>query len=533
MADDEEVQRMELESLKVKYHTLQVNKERIQKEYKKTFRKQEEIIRELEIEKQKLMKDLSIIERKNKSERVKKEKLIEIADEKERLLNSVDYEKRKCEEIQKELEHSSRQLMQSRNKLRQNGGDQNSKQQRNLEKKINILENRLQQTNKKFSTYLVQNKKLKEDIDNLLIEKKAFEKHKKKLDDQLLEKRTLLEETIKKSKKSFEDKKEAQNSIVQAQMKSDKEKLQHTVEMKDRVLTNDNDFRLKEFMVMKSRERTEDPGLVAWRQQKENAAKEKRMKENADHSLEALETSYTELMKYLKTEQNEISGNESDENDEENNEEVIKKKKKKKNSDLSDITKQLIDQYTEQDNIDFATFQYVNEQNTRIEGLTDDIEKLEIDVAELKSEGGQLQGERKKMIESLQTNHDQLEKRSEEMNQEIEQNQNILDQLISGLDSMMKKIVKENVRPASIDNMNETLGIIEKRTNELLAAKVQLTSSTIIGEGPKIPGTSTLEQSQVKKSTTLLPNPPNINELANQIPDDAPKKRDELVRSFI
>ena len=50
--------------------------------------------------------------------------------------------------------------------------------------------------------------------------------------------------------------------------KADKDLQQHNAEMKELVRIIDHDRKLREFMNTKSKERQEDPQLVAWRQKK-------------------------------------------------------------------------------------------------------------------------------------------------------------------------------------------------------------------------------------------------------------------------
>ena len=124
------------------------------------------------------------------------------------------------------------------------------------------------QSNNTFCKSLEKNKELREEIDSLRVERRRFENLFKKLEKELNQLRQEIGEVIDQSTQAYDAREEAQAKMILLKEKADKDLQQHNTEMKELVRIIDHDRKLREFMNMKSKERQEDPQLVAWRQRK-------------------------------------------------------------------------------------------------------------------------------------------------------------------------------------------------------------------------------------------------------------------------
>lgn len=64
---------------------------------------------------------------------------------------------------------------------------------------------------------------------------------------------------------------EAQTKMLLMRDKEDKDKQQHYTELKEVIRVINHDKKLKEFMKIKTQERSEDEELIAWRKRKGKA----------------------------------------------------------------------------------------------------------------------------------------------------------------------------------------------------------------------------------------------------------------------
>ena len=142
---------------------------------------------------------------------------------------------------------------------------------------------------------MTQNAKLRDEIDNLRVERYRFEELHKKLEKEHQSLRQSIAEVIENSTTAYDQREEAQSKMVLMRDKEDKDKMQLNSDLKELIRVIDHDKKLKEFMKIKTQERQEDEELISWRKKKETEAAEKRRKEREEHSVEAYETKFKEI----------------------------------------------------------------------------------------------------------------------------------------------------------------------------------------------------------------------------------------------
>jgi len=236
------------------------------------------------------------------------------------------------------------------------------------QKTVRVLENRLDQSKKRFNQCLCRNAQLRDEIESLRNEHKRFETLYKKLEKELRSLRREMGEVIEKSTSAYDARDDAQAKMIILKEKADKDMQQHNTEMKELVRIIDHDRKLKEFMGIKGQERQEDPQLVAWRQKKEAMEAEKK-KESQEDSVETYEAAFLKIK--------EMTG-----------------------EDDLDL---LVNRFIQVEDTNFALFNYVNEQNNEIEKLNDEIQGIKDEIEKFKQQGIELEAQRQVSSNSWKT----------------------------------------------------------------------------------------------------------------------------------
>jgi hypothetical protein len=120
---------------------------------------------------------------------------------------------------------------------------------------------------------LTENSKLRDEIDNLRVERGRFEDLHVKLEKELGGLRQDIAKVIEDSTQAYDQREEAQTKMLLMRDKEDKDKQQHYTELKEVIRVINHDKKLKEFMKIKTQERSEDEELIAYRKRKGNELK--------------------------------------------------------------------------------------------------------------------------------------------------------------------------------------------------------------------------------------------------------------------
>lgn len=309
-----------------------------------------------------------------------------------------------------------------------------------IQKQIRVMENRLDKSITKFNQQLAVNCRLRQEIDHLRQEKGVFDNLYKKLTKELECIKSEMNEVIGEASQAYEERDEAQTKMIALKERSEKDICQHEIEMKDLLRIIDHDNKLKEFMMVKSNDRTE--------YKEEEDAKKKKNAGDKDSDAEKLQIeSYEEAFERIQ----EITGMD----------------------DIDTIVKDFI----KKENENFALYNYVNELNDEVEHLQDEINGMQLEIEKFQEEDIKLEEDRKKMLKEMEGKADKARIEKEQAEEKIRSINKVLDQLKSGVGSLFKNI---NCDPSSISdmlgcdagitekNILQYMGIIEHRTMELL-----------------------------------------------------------------
>ncbi|KAL3917972.1 MAG: hypothetical protein SGPRY_006191, partial [Prymnesium sp.] len=145
-----------------------------------------------------------------------------------------------------ELEKRRIEIWEQRQKM----GGINASRENNqaIAKQIQVLENRLDKALKKYNEALANNKRLRENIDNLRRERLVFDQIYKKLEKELTEKKKEMARIIEISNKAYEARDAAQAEMAALKQQADKEQQEFEQEWKELGKMIEQDRKMKDFM---------------------------------------------------------------------------------------------------------------------------------------------------------------------------------------------------------------------------------------------------------------------------------------------
>ena len=158
----------------------------------------------------------------------------------------IELEKRRIEELDKQMEIMHKKIWEQRQKM----GGVNASRENNqaIAKQIQILENRLDKALKRYNEALANNKRLRENIDNLRRERLVFDQIYRKLEKELAEKKKEMARIIEISNKAYEARDAAQSEMSALKSQADKEQEDFEREWKELGKMIEQDRKMKDFM---------------------------------------------------------------------------------------------------------------------------------------------------------------------------------------------------------------------------------------------------------------------------------------------
>ncbi|XP_073513870.1 outer dynein arm-docking complex subunit 1 isoform X1 [Phyllobates terribilis] len=422
-----------------------------------TIGKQEQIRRQLaemhtlERERDELLKDLRISESRSNQSRDQDHqgKLHSLLEQKNDLDEQLASEKQTIADLDQEIKSWEKKLYNQRKQVRGSSGS--AKLNTHTQKNVKVMENRLDRASTKFNLQLSKNSKMREEIDILRIERSRFDQLYKRLEKELLQTRKEIGFVIDESSAAHDARDEAQTKMLQMKEKAEKDLNQHTAEIKELQRVIDHDRRLKEFMGTKTQERSISEEVLDARRRREKEEQERKKKDPTEDTIETFEQAFQQIQS--------VTG-----------------------EDNLDI---LVNRFIEVEDRNFALFNYVNEQNNEIERLTEQITEIKREIEEFKAQGVRLEQEHRSILKNIEGKQEEAVKQADDYQLQLKGVMKILDQLKSGIDSLFKKIncdrsvldemlgSSSSIREA---NIMQYLGLIEQKTNELLAAQSFLDS---------------------------------------------------------
>ncbi|XP_067862355.1 coiled-coil domain-containing protein 63-like [Heptranchias perlo] len=304
---------------------------------------------------------------------------------------------------------------------------------RHLHKQIQTLENQLNLSTVKFNTILTENRKLRDEINSLRVNKEIYTKLYNKLSTKLQEQKKIMKEIVEESVQAYDQRMEAETRINAVKERSAKDIMLYNTEIKELMRIIDHEAKLKDFMLIKFRQLT-----------REDHSQDKIGKKTAQ---EIEYEAYEEIHKHLK----DLTGKEN----------------------LYSLGAEFI--ATEEKN--YALFNFINEINIQLERKQETIQNIKDEILQFENQRSQNEEDihaRIKETEETLENTTQLANKYEMMHTHVSKT---LDELKSNIESLCKKIhcdltpIQQKLCGSEgILNSNalDYLGIIERKAIDLL-----------------------------------------------------------------
>ena len=435
---------MELSHLQRQYRCLRNDRRMYTDETENTLRKQKITIEALVKEKKELeaMIHVASSRQNEKFDQRNVEKLVELLEREAQAQEELKKEKEAIAGLDEKVAAMREKINQQSKKM---GGSKDVYQEKHVAnmKLTRILENRLDEMTKKFSIALTGNLKLREHINHVEGQKARFLDLHKRLQAELVEGKKEIDRISEVATTHFTIRDEAQHRMASLRERADREMAVYNAEIKDVKRILEHDRKLREFMTTKAEDRAsilEDELMV-------RAIKKYEAQLNG---LQQETSKFEEIFDKIK----EATGIED--------------------------TDTLVESFIENEDRNFALYNYVNNMNTEIENLKDDIRRLKDEIELIKKEGVDSDVHRKEILNELEQKMVEVTDELTLVNKEYKASRRQLELLKPKVESVFNSIECDRSSIAellgigvSIDDNNimQYLGIIEQKCNELLQNK--------------------------------------------------------------
>ena len=435
---------MELSHLQRQYRCLRNDRRMYTDETENTLRKQKITIEALIKEKKELeaMMHVASSRQNEKFDQRNVGKLVELLERETQAQEELKKEKEAIAGVDEKVAAMREKFNQQSKKM---GGSKDVYQEKHVAnmKLTRILENRLDEMTKKFSIALTGNLKLREHINHVEGQKARFLDLHKRLQAELIEGKKEIDRISEVATTHFTIRDEAQHRMASLRERADREMAVYNAEIKDVKRILEHDRKLRKFMTTKAEDRAsilEDELMV-------RAIKKYEAQLNG---LQQETSKFEEIFDKIK----EATGIED--------------------------TDTLVESFIENEDRNFALYNYVNNMNTEIENLKDDIRRLKDEIELIKKEGVDSDVHRKEILNELEQKMVEVTDELTLVNKEYKASRRQLELLKPKVESVFNSIECDRSSIAellgigvSIDDNNimQYLGIIEQKCNELLQNK--------------------------------------------------------------
>ncbi|XP_046387056.1 coiled-coil domain-containing protein 63 [Ischnura elegans] len=360
------------------------------------------------------------------------------------------------------------------------------------QKTIKMLENRLDNVSVKFNKTLAVNATLREDIDHLLKERGRFSALYQQLIGRVISGKKIMNDLIDQASQAYDQREEAQAKLHALRMRGALEQQKHSHEMRELHRRYDHDTKLQDFLTTKGQKRT----------MAELEAKEAQKKISQRETMEKMIYTYQSLLEQIK----EFCGE-------------------------SDIDK-LAAQFIKQEEENFALFNYINELNSELEVLKEQVVDLKEKIEEQKGADARRELQQEETLSELQDELKKCMDESQVAERKLQKCQNILNNLLEGIEALFAITHCDNTPILELlgDNTHVTtfnvmlyLGIIEKRCIDLnnvvyylerkASPEVEEFDEDYLDDEDEVP-----EEIYMRVEGLSKQNPPNISELVAEVP---------------
>lgn len=381
----------------------------------------------------------------------------------EKIVELLEREKQVHEEIRREKEgvacvdEKVAFMQESINELcKRMGGSKDVNHEKHVSnlKLTRVMENRLDEMTKKFSIALTDNLHLREHLNHIEGQKARFLDLLRRLQVEIVEGKKEISRISDMASANYNARDEAQHRMASLRERAERDLTIYNAEIKDLMRVLAHDRKLRDFMKTKAEDRV---SILE--------------KELLSRAMKKLETH----MKGLRQETNKY-------------EDIFEQIKKATGIEDTDT---LVESFIENEDQNFALFNYVNNMNTEIENLQDEIKNLKEEIELIEKEGVENDSRRKVILRELEEKMDKVTEESSAVKKQYKQTRRLLEQLKPRVESLFSttKCNRTAITDllgggANVDDNNilQYLGLVEQKCNELLQTKALHKAKFVVEE---------------------------------------------------
>lgn len=469
----------DMEILRREYRNMELNRKTFVEESNSILRKQQQSLDKLRMENENLKTDVATLQARTTMKPLnsfEQGQLDKVTLEIERYKHTIELERSNISNIEKQMTLLREKIWQQRKMM--GGTNAAAENQRTVEKQVKILENRLDQALVKFNKSLANNRKLREEIDNLRGERVAFDSVYKKLEKGLQDRKRQMAQVIEQSNFSYEQRDKSRMEILAISQTNKKEQ-----EIFDRHMEDMGRKLEEEIKAAAERRKSQQPKNTI-SEEESKAAAEKAAKASALlKEKQAIAEQRREKIQHF--------------------EEAFRKIATA--TGVTDVD-ELVKTFTSNDEQNFSLFTYANEQSNEIDNIEDQVQILQKE----KSNYVNNEDDTNQYEQTLQ----EFEARIETAKVQAENNEEksiesllILESLKDGIKMMITRLDcnGDNTGDLSVNeaNMLQFLGVIEEHTNQVLNDYYLIRVHENIERGRSNESDSSLEPVETKLQCVL------------------------------
>ncbi|XP_065172855.1 coiled-coil domain-containing protein 63-like [Atheta coriaria] len=302
---------------------------------------------------------------------------------------------------------------------------------------LEALENKLDTATKRFCTTIASNRKLREDIDHLLIERANFNKSWDRLCNNLSHGKKFMLDLIEQATIAYDQREEWCQKLSALRTKAYNEYLSHTSEMTNIQRQIDYGDKLQNFLNTKGQRR-----IMRNLMRKEQERRELQRKE-----MQELLENYNNIIENIR----EFMG--------ETNIKIVGER-----FCLNEIN-------------NFSKFRYVNELNKEMESLSDDLIDLHFRIDAANAKNQYYQAQQKNTIEALVLEYERTKAEADLAENNFNRNEETLNELLNGIGGLFQLCRCSNAPLMELLGQNSTINIhnalmylkiLEKKVNDMI-----------------------------------------------------------------
>lgn len=444
-----------------------------------TIRMQRSKIDKLKNDNERLKEELALETKQTQSKTNSKSKpchqnneIASIAESGEMYLRKIDIEKKRIAELDLQIGKMSESILQQRSDM--GGINANRETSMQIKKNIRMLENRLDKALVKYNEALGHNKKLRTQIDNLRRERIVFDGIYKKLENDLLGVKNAMAAIITEANHAYIQRDYAQAEMVRLKDGADAEQKQFEAEWKELIKLIDADQRMKDFLINKDRESMNDAVVTSVLEQEQ--ALRKKISKSAWQIVKDKAHIHMaqEKVKAFRESFDKISSA----------------------TGIDDIDC-LVASFTASEQANFKLFNQVNKLNNQIERIEEQINNTQHEIALINDGNGDVDdvllsvnedhpNQRQFILANLKNKINATDAKTTEYKAKYQESVRTMASLKDGINAILNKIgcangsdnkaMMDMIKNTGVteSNVMEILGVIEQKTNGLIAKYVQL-----------------------------------------------------------